>query len=60
MIDDLFEQTKNDYAEDWVENGDWGEGKPLISSEDITKERLSLAKRYNILYEKEILHLAEK
>jgi hypothetical protein len=60
VIDDLFEQTKNDYAEDWVENWNWDEEKSLISSEHITKERLSLAERYNILYEKEILHLAGK
>lgn len=56
MIDEFFEQTKNQYVEDWVEDGDWGEGKG-ISLEDIAKERGMLAERYNMLYEKEILHL---
>lgn len=55
MIDDIFEQRKNDYVEDWKGNGSWIYGKSVISQKETTKERLSLAERYNKLYEKELL-----
>jgi hypothetical protein len=47
VIDDYFEKVKNEFVEEWTAD------KAFTTEEEASKQRFSLAQRYNKVYEQE-------